>query len=67
MIDTINTIKMYPQRVIVLINAVVAALVYYTPLDQGDMAVIFPVVNALLVLFYGEKATFSKAYLNKKQ
>lgn len=61
----LEALKMYPQRVIVLINALAAGIVYYTPLGEGDMAIILPIINALLVMFYGERATHSVAYLNK--
>lgn len=63
----IESLKMYPQRVIVLINALAGAVMYYTPLTEGDMAILLPVVNALLVLFYGEKATQSVQYLKNKE
>lgn len=59
------TFKYYPQRVILLINAAIAAGAYAIDMSQAALAVTWPLVNAILILFYGEQVTNSKAWVDE--
>lgn len=60
-----DVIRYYPQRVILLVNALVAAVAYFIDISSTTMAVLWPIVNAILVFFYGEPRTNSKAWVEE--
>lgn len=64
--NPLTVVKYYPQRVIVLVNAVVAVLVYALSVSPEGTLVAHVGANALLVFFYGEPATQSKAWAEEE-